>query len=127
MCFTGSAFESDLAQSQISSYILQFTVTAFLARKAVLGMIGQQQFYDHSSCCADFIRIRFHYHTFCNRINTGGYKRTRSGSFYDTQSAGPFRSKFRMIAQRRNMNAGRTRGFKNSSIFRGLYSLPIDR
>jgi hypothetical protein len=59
-------------------------------------------------------------------VDTAGYQRFGIFHFHDTDPAGPFRAKFRMIAKGGNIDPCCPGGFQNSAAGFYLYFPPVN-
>jgi hypothetical protein len=127
--FIPGAFYSgilDFSNSQIVGQFLQFTVVVPLTDEAVRGVIGQQKFHYVPPGFPDPGCIGPNYHPIGGRVDTAGQEGPGVFHFHDTDPAGSFRTKFRMVTEGGDINPCCLGGFQYSAAGFYLYFPPVN-
>lgn len=118
--------ESAAADTEGFGKCSELAISISFAEKAIIGMIGEEQFDNGSSGIDDTVGLGVDFHSGTYRKCTRGHEASLAFDFYDTDAAGSCWREPLVVAERWYFNSGTPEGVKEHFALGGIDLATID-
>ena len=120
LLFGVAAFAGAVAEH----HVLQFALAAFVAHRAIQRMVGEQEFQGVFARLGHLRGFGAHHHALGHRQRAGGHHLGHLFHFHQAHAAGGLQREALVIAERRDLDAGRLGGVDHQGSGGGLDGRP---